>query len=166
MERKWNKALTLSTSCFCFFLPSHPMINHHWQSIYRWLRCRIYPSLLFLGGYFLFFLPSFCSYPLTTNTRCSQSWEFLRVLRRTFMRDCCYYFQRCCADLLDIVTVNISCPKFHPFFFLFSIWWVSPRGVIANILDCEFELQSRYYVHFRTNTLGKGINSLIPTSMG
>ena len=36
----------------------------------------------------------------------------------------------------------------------------SARGVAANELDCGivvrvFELQSRYYVHFRTNTLGK-----------
>ena len=41
------------------------------------------------------------------------------------------------------------------------------RGVVANMLDCdivvsEFELQSRYYVHLRTNTLGKGINLLLP----
>ena len=26
----------------------------------------------------------------------------------------------------------------------------------------EFELQSRYYVYFRTNTLGKGMNALSP----
>ena len=36
----------------------------------------------------------------------------------------------------------------------------SPRGIMAKELDCgfevsEFELQSCYYVHFRTNTLGK-----------
>ena len=41
----------------------------------------------------------------------------------------------------------------------------SPRGVVANVLDCnivinEFELQSCYYIDFRTNTLGKDINSL------
>ena len=39
----------------------------------------------------------------------------------------------------------------------------NPRGVVANVLDCdivvsEFELLSRYYVHFRTNALGKGMN--------
>ena len=39
--------------------------------------------------------------------------------------------------------------------------------VVANVLDFdivvnEFELQSRYYVHFRTNTLGKDINPLNP----
>ena len=30
----------------------------------------------------------------------------------------------------------------------------------------EFELQSRYYVHFRKNTLGKGMNPLILSAMG
>ena len=39
---------------------------------------------------------------------------------------------------------------------------------VANMMDCdivvsEFKLQSNYYIHFRTNTLGKGMNSLIPT---
>ena len=43
-------------------------------------------------------------------------------------------------------------------------------GVMANMLECdfvvsEFELQSCYYVHFRTNNLGKGINSLLHTAM-
>ena len=42
---------------------------------------------------------------------------------------------------------------------------ITPRGVMVKVMDCgivvgEFELQSRYYVHFRTNILGKGINSL------
>ena len=43
------------------------------------------------------------------------------------------------------------------------------RGVMANVLDCdivvnEFELKSGYYVPFQTNTLGKGMNSLIPSN--
>ena len=38
------------------------------------------------------------------------------------------------------------------------------RDVVAKVLDCdaavsEFELQSRYYIHFKTNTLGKGTNA-------
>ena len=38
------------------------------------------------------------------------------------------------------------------------------HGVVANVLDCdiaisEVEINSRYYVHFRTNTFGKGMNS-------
>ena len=46
-----------------------------------------------------------------------------------------------------------------------------PRGVMVKAIDCrivvsEFELQSRYCVHFRTNTLGKGMKSLILPTMG
>ena len=42
-----------------------------------------------------------------------------------------------------------------------------PRGVMVKAMNCgivvrEFVLQSRYYVHFRANTLGKGMNPLIP----
>ena len=38
-------------------------------------------------------------------------------------------------------------------------------------MDCEivvreFELQSRYYVHFQANTLGKGMNPTHPPSYG
>ena len=44
------------------------------------------------------------------------------------------------------------------------------RGVMVKALDYgivvrEFEFQSRYYVHFRTNTLGKAINPLILQAM-
>ena len=47
----------------------------------------------------------------------------------------------------------------------------SSRGVVAKVLDCnivasEFELQSSYYVHLRTNTLGKDMNLLILLAMG
>ena len=43
---------------------------------------------------------------------------------------------------------------------------ISLSGDVANVLDCdivvrEFEFQSRYYVHFRTNALWKGMNSHI-----
>ena len=42
---------------------------------------------------------------------------------------------------------------------------------MVKVIDCEillneFELQSRYYVHFQTNTLGKGVNPLILLAMG
>ena len=38
--------------------------------------------------------------------------------------------------------------------------WGCPRGVMVKAMNCgivvrEFVLQSRYYVHFRANTLGK-----------
>ena len=45
------------------------------------------------------------------------------------------------------------------------------RGISIETMDCkivvsDFELQSRYYVHFRTNTLGKGMNPFILPAMG
>ena len=45
------------------------------------------------------------------------------------------------------------------------------RGVMVKAMDCgivvsEFELQSRYYVHFQTNVLGKGRNLHILPAMG
>ena len=46
-----------------------------------------------------------------------------------------------------------------------------PRGVMVKAMDCgivvrEFVLQSRYYVHFRANTLGNGIEPPYPPSYG
>ena len=46
-----------------------------------------------------------------------------------------------------------------------------PRGVMVQVMSCgivvsEFEFQSRYYVPFQTNTLGKGMNPLILPAMG
>ena len=40
------------------------------------------------------------------------------------------------------------------------------HGVMAKVLDCrleisKFKLQLHWYVHFQTNALGKGMNSLI-----
>ena len=64
------------------------------------------------------------------------------------------------------------------FCFVFGCWNQSPsaftgcpRGVMGKAMDCgvvvsEFEFQSRHYVHFRTNTLGKGMNPLIPPAIG
>ena len=51
-------------------------------------------------------------------------------------------------------------------------YWGCPRGVMVKAMNCgivvrEFVLQSHYYVHFRANTLGKGMNPLIlPPAMG
>ena len=46
-----------------------------------------------------------------------------------------------------------------------------PRGIMVKAMACgivviEFVLQSCYYVRFRTNTLGEGINPLILPGMG
>ena len=46
-----------------------------------------------------------------------------------------------------------------------------PCGVMVKAMDSgivvsEFVLQLRYYVHFRANTLGKGMKPLILPAMG
>ena len=46
-----------------------------------------------------------------------------------------------------------------------------PRGVMVKAMDCrivvsEFGLQSRYYVHFLTNTLEKAMNPIILPAVG
>ena len=53
---------------------------------------------------------------------------------------------------------------------LFDMRWC-PRGVMVKVMDCglvvrEFVLQSRHYVHFRANNLGKSMNPLILPAMG
>ena len=40
------------------------------------------------------------------------------------------------------------------------------KAMNCGIVEREFVLQSRYYVHFRANTLGKGMNPLILPAMG
>ena len=46
----------------------------------------------------------------------------------------------------------------------------SPCNIVANVLDynilvTEFEFQSRYYIQFWSNILGKGMNPFIPHYM-
>ena len=54
----------------------------------------------------------------------------------------------------------------------YSNWtWDCPRSVMTIAMDygivvSEFILQSRYCVHFRANTFGKGMNPLIIPAMG
>ena len=40
------------------------------------------------------------------------------------------------------------------------------KVMVCEIEAHEFELQSRYYVHFQANTLGKGMNPHILPAMG
>ena len=40
------------------------------------------------------------------------------------------------------------------------------KAMDYEIVENEFVLQSRYYVHFWANTLGKGMNPLILPAMG
>ena len=63
---------------------------------------------------------------------------------------------------------NIKYPIIH-FKITLLLWDRNFRGchrrVMVKAMDCEivvseFVLQSRYYVHFQANTLGKGMNPL------
>ena len=70
----------------------------------------------------------------------------------------------------DIYPLEIGCRGFISN--ATSTFLGCPRGVMVKAMNCgivvrEFVLQSRYYVHFRANTLGKGMNPLIlPPAMG
>ena len=40
------------------------------------------------------------------------------------------------------------------------------KAMDYGIVEGEFVIQSRYYFHFRANTLGKGMNPLILPAIG
>ena len=47
-----------------------------------------------------------------------------------------------------------------------TVGWGSPHDVMTKIPDVsESELQIGYYIHFQTNTVGKGMNTLIPRAI-
>ena len=65
----------------------------------------------------------------------------------------------------------ISLSKVIQAMLIFSPISGCPRGVMVKAKDSEivvskFVLQSRYYVHFRIDTIGKSMNSLILPAMG
>ena len=80
------------------------------------------------------------------------------------------------GKMLRWITFKIAiCFIFLMSFFVFSAtsvlietyWW----GCLHGVMDCgivvrEFILQSRYYIHFRANTLGKSMNPPYPPSYG
>ena len=83
---------------------------------------------------------------------------FLSGVSRTFL-----------SILVDLNYEDLYSSSF--FQVLQTLYRGCPRGVMVKAMDCgivvsEFVLQSRYYVHFRANTLGKGMNPLILPAMG
>ena len=40
------------------------------------------------------------------------------------------------------------------------------KAIECGIVISEFELKSHHYVHFKTNTIRKGMKPLIPITMG
>ena len=119
-------------------------------------------------------------------------WNYLVVkLYSACLCNKSHHFGMLCWVSNDTVTINCFLLYFLFFIFdLFIYFLVSlyffilinlsehtetdrgcPRGVMVKAMDCgivvsELVLQSRYYVHFRANTLGKGMNLLILPAMG
>ena len=72
---------------------------------------------------------------------------------------------------VDILPINVQV-KINPNFSLYlCVCGGGPHGIMVKTMDSgivvsEFELKSHYYIHFRTNTLGKGMKPLILPAMG
>ena len=79
------------------------------------------------------------------------------------------FFVPCLSKLFFVLPSVCSSTEIYTYLVIFC---GCPRGVMVKAMNCgivvrEFVLQSRYYVHFRANTLGKGMNPLIlPPAMG
>ena len=74
------------------------------------------------------------------------------------------------VQILNITDITEVWSKILHFFWNHR-WLLSEPGVMARVLEygvevSQFILQSHYYVHLRTNTLGKGMNFLIPKVTG
>ena len=74
--------------------------------------------------------------------------------------------QNTANELSTPASKNAKCK--HTKLYTYALIW--SRGVIVKAMDCEivvseFVLQSRYYVHFWTNTLGEGMKHLILPAM-
>ena len=73
-------------------------------------------------------------------------------------------------QLFTYIITNFLLPFFN-FIFCLIIIPGCPRDVMVKAMDCgivecEFGLQSRYYIHFQANTLGKSMNPLILPARG
>ena len=94
------------------------------------------------------------------NTECSEQQRFLQMNKRTnytwFEREHQNY-----SVFFNNTSTYLSAKVFVGY----------PRGVMVKAMDfgivvCEFKFQSRYYVDFQANTLGKGMNPLFLPAMG
>ena len=69
------------------------------------------------------------------------------------------HFWKCLVLLYHIMIHNYSSIRRCP-------CGVMVKAMVCKIVAHEFVLQSRYYIHFQTNTLGKGMNPHYPPSYG
>ena len=98
---------------------------------------------------------------------CLRTIGFHNILRLLWSREWFWTVFHCLFSFDDSLEPRLlSSPEYH------GHLMGCPRGVMVKAMNCgivvrEFVLQSRYYVHFRANTLGKGMNPLIlPPAMG
>ena len=88
----------------------------------------------------------------------------------------CVCMRACIPNLVEKINKMFNLLPFFNFIIIISnsknqAVAGASRGVMVKTLVCEivvgeFVLQSHYYVHFRTNTLGKCMNPLILPAMG
>ena len=173
--------LSLLFSCLSlssFIVPSHFLILFSFLFLVTHFYYYFFFILLNLLCFLrLFFSPAFQFFVL---------WHFLSsllvlviiiLLPTFFLTSLCS--PPCFLNSLFIALHQILClfPLCYSCFFLFQpliipppsplLWWEVHHGIVAILLDCdilvnEFELQLWYCIHFWTNTLGKGMSSLIP----
>ena len=111
--------------------------------------------------------PTHLSHPTNINPFENKVWEIY------------FFYKEVCSFVHWSLSLSVDCFRMYYVYVLCSCMWLyntghywgCPRGVMVKAMNCgivisEFELQSRYYVHFRANTLGKGMNPLILPAMG
>ena len=64
---------------------------------------------------------------------------------------------------MGTMNILINCDEFRQF--ALNTIGGCPRSVMVKAMDCGIVVRE-YYVHFRANTLGKGMNPLILPAMG
>ena len=76
-----------------------------------------------------------------------------------------FFFFICFTHVLSVLFFTSFLASLISFFLS-----LSPHGIMGKVLDCspgisEFKFQSSCYIHFQTNTLGKGKMLLISQAM-
>ena len=107
----------------------------------------------------------------------NENCEFKLCLKIDLMSALCFFWLWLVLEkdiLMKLILENENCEfklclKSDLMWHLTSAKWC-PHGEIVKVMDCgivvsKYELQLRYYIHFRTNTLGKDMTLLILPAM-
>ena len=81
--------------------------------------------------------------------------------KTTYIDD--FLYKRMCTNIVNlrkiVILFDVELPTWSG-----KLPWRNAKVLDSTVEEIEFELQSRYYFHFRTNTLEKGMNLLITTN--